>query len=258
MRTALVRRSVLTASAVSLVLLATACGSGKADTKTDAKPSAPASSAAPAAKGKTDAELAALMVTLAEVPDYTGDATATGELADVDKHAVTTDKAECKVLVQSQAVQKIGTPTGIARQILSPKPKALAPDAPPEEQAKAIQKTIGNTMTMIGLSSYDGTGAEELLASLKAAGTACAGGFTATTDGEATKYEGVKPGPAVTGGDEVVSLAITIVDEGGDKATGQLVVVRKGATVATFNSISFLGTTESPTALIDTQVKKLG
>ncbi|MEJ8642873.1 hypothetical protein WKI68_18740 [Streptomyces sp. MS1.HAVA.3] len=40
MRTALVRRTVLTASAVSLALLATACGGDKSDTKKDDKASA--------------------------------------------------------------------------------------------------------------------------------------------------------------------------------------------------------------------------
>lgn len=257
MRTALVRRSVLSASAVSLALLATACGSEKADTKADAKPSAAATSAAPAAKGKTDTELAALLVTQAEVPDYVIDTGDAAQLPEVDKTDVTTDKAECKVLVQSQALQKIGTPTGVAREVVTAKPKEAAADASPEEKLAAIQKALGVTATMTGLSSYDGKGAEELVASVKAAGTACAGGFSATSEGETSKYESVKPGPAVTAGDEAVSLALALQEEG-ETRTGLIVVVRKGSSVATFGSISFLGTTESPTALIDAQVKKLG
>ncbi|MBT2542186.1 hypothetical protein J7E99_16070 [Streptomyces sp. ISL-44] len=258
MRTALVRRTVLTASAVSLALLATACGSDKADTKTDAKPSAPASSAAPAAKGKTDAELTALLVTQAEVPDYVVNAEAAAKLGKVDSTQVTTDKPECKVLVQTQALQKIGTPTGVARTALSAKPKEAAANASPEEKLEAIQKALGATATMTGLSSFDGKGAEELVASFKAAGTACAGGFSATSEGETTKYESVKPGPAVTGGDEAASLALTVDLEDGDKGTLLLVVARKGSTVASFSSISLLGAAESPKTLIDTQVKKLG
>ncbi|WP_374775404.1 hypothetical protein OG756_23655 [Streptomyces sp. NBC_01310] len=66
MRTTFVRRTVLTASAVSLALLATACGASEkaADARGDAKPSASASApasaasaaaaaAAPTGKGKT-------------------------------------------------------------------------------------------------------------------------------------------------------------------------------------------------------------
>ncbi|MFF1340028.1 hypothetical protein ACFVYT_19310 [Streptomyces sp. NPDC058290] len=259
MRSTLVRRTVLTASAVSLALLSTACGSDKADDKKpDAKPSAAASSAAPAAKGKTDAELTALLVTQAEAPDYVVQAEAGAKLAKVDSTPVTTDKATCKVLVQSQALQKVGTPTGVARTALGAKPKEPAENASPEEKLEAIKNAFGITTTMTGLSSYEGKGAEELLASVKAAGTACAGGFSATAEGDTTKYESVKPGPAVTGGDESASLSLTADLSGGDKGTILITVTRKGSTVATFSSVSLTGTAEHPKALIDTQVKKLG
>ncbi|MEV0414562.1 hypothetical protein AB0I68_28085 [Streptomyces sp. NPDC050448] len=261
MRSTLVRRAVLTASAVSLALLATACGSDKADDKkADAKPSAAASSAAPAAaaKGKTDAELTGLLVTQAEVPGYLVQTEAATKLAKVDSTAVTTDKAACKVLVQSQALQKVGTPTGVARTALGAKPKEPAANASPEEKLEAIKNALGITTTMTGLSSYDGKGAEELLASVKAAGTACAGGFSATSEGDTTKYESVKPGPAVTGGDESVSLSLTVDLSDGDKGTILIAVTRKGSTAATFSSISLTGEAEHPKALIDTQVKKLG
>ncbi|MFE6845513.1 hypothetical protein [Streptomyces sp. NPDC057686] len=260
MRSTLVRRTVLTASAVSLALLSTACGSDKADDKkADAKPSAAAaSSAAPAAKGKTDTELTALLVTQAEAPDYVVQAEAGAKLAKVDSTAVTTDKAECKVLVQSQALQKVGTPTGVARTALGAKPKQPAENASPEEKLEAIKNALGITTTMTGLASYDGKGAEELIASVKAAGTACAGGFSATSEGDTTKYESVKPGPTVTGGDESASLSLTADLSDGDKGTILITVARKGSTVATFSSISLTGTAEHPKKLIDTQVKKLG
>ncbi|MEV6577046.1 hypothetical protein AB0M92_02620 [Streptomyces sp. NPDC051582] len=262
MRSTLVRRTVLTASAVSLALLATACGSDKADDKkADAKPSAAPSSsaaAAPAAKGKTDAELGALLVTQAEVPDYMVQAEAGAKLGTADATPISTDKAECKVLVQAQAMQKVGKPTGAARMALSAKPKEPGANASTEEKLDAIKNALGVTTTMTGLFSYDGTGAQELLASVKAAGTACAGGFSATSQGDTTKYESVKPGPAVTAGDETVSLSLNADLGDGDKGTALITVVRKGSTVATFSSISLAGTTELPKTLIDTQVKKLG
>lgn len=133
MRTALVRRTVLTASAVSLALLTTACGSDKADTKADAKPSAPASSAAPAApavKGKTDAEATALVVTQADLPDQIVSAEGAAKAA-TESAGATVDKAECKPLMQAQSGQKVGAATGIGRTTTKAKPKAAAADASP-------------------------------------------------------------------------------------------------------------------------------
>ncbi|WP_326588497.1 hypothetical protein [Streptomyces sp. NBC_01294] len=262
MRTALVRRTVLTASAVSLALLATACGGDKPDTKKDDKASAgaPAPSTAPAAKGKTDAELTALLVTQAEAPGYLVQAEAAAKLGEVDKTTVSTDKPECKVLVQSQYLQKIGTPSGVARTALGAKPKEAGPNASPEEKAEAIKNAIGTTVTMVGLTSYDGKGAEELLASVKTAGQACGGGFTSTSEGETTKYASVQRGTGapVTSGDDSASLVLTADLEDGDKATILLTVLRTGSTVATFSSLSLLGTAESPVTLVAAQSKKLG
>ncbi|MER5808963.1 hypothetical protein ABT143_12330 [Streptomyces sp. NPDC002033] len=262
MRTALVRRTVLTASAVSLALLATACGSdkadGKGDAKPDARPSAASSAPVAAAKGKTDADLTALLVTQAEVPDYLLKADAGAKLAQSDQTPITTDKPACKVLAQSQSLQKIGKPTGVARTALGAKPKDPAAGASDEEKAEAVKKALGITTTMTGLSSYDGQGAQETLAAFKTAGQICAGGFSATAGGETTKYQSVAAGPAVSAGDEAVSLALTMDLEDGDKATLLTVMARKGSTVATFSSISLMGTAESPKTLIDTQVKKLG
>lgn len=258
MRNAFVRRTVLSASAVSLALLATACGGdGKADAKPDAKASAPASaSSAPAAKGKTDAELKHLLVTEAEAPGFVVAPDAEAKLAAGDADQASTDKPECKVLVQSQALQKIGTPTGAARMGVTAKPE----DDPKASAEQKVENAFGATATMVGLTSYDGKGAEELIASVKAAGTACAGGFTATVAGDATKYESVQGGTGapVSSGDDSVSLELTVDLEDGDKAIGHLTVLRKGSTVATFSSVSLLGKTESPVTLVAAQSAKLG
>lgn len=259
MRTALVRRTVLTASAVSLALLATACGGDKADSKTDAKASAsaPATSAAPAAKGKTDAELAPLLVTQAEAPDYIEVKDATKKATAPGAGAGTTDKPECKVLLQSLGHQKVGTPTGVALTAMGAKPKELGPNATDEEKAAAITNAIGVTTTLTGLSSYDGKGAEETLASVKAAGQACAGGFSVDESGDSTKFESVKPGESVSVGDEAVSLVVTMDLGDGDKSAVLLTVARKGNTVATFSSISLTGAAVFPKTLIEAQGKKL-
>ncbi|MER6448453.1 hypothetical protein DEJ51_20055 [Streptomyces venezuelae] len=258
MRTALVRRTVLTASAVSLALLATACGSDKADkadSKADAKPSAAESSAAPAVKGKTDAELAKLIVVQADLADHTFKEATPAEAA--AGATATSDKPECKVLVQAQAFVAAGTPSGTARTKAVATPKPAAAGAAPEDAAKAIMGALGSTATAVTLASYEGKGAEEAFAAVKTASEKCSGGYSATQDGETTKITKVAPGAAVTGGDAALPLTVEL-DADGQKLTTQLVFVRKGNTVATFSSLSLAGTAEQPKALVDAQVKKLG
>ncbi|MFB8394323.1 hypothetical protein [Streptomyces yangpuensis] len=245
----------MTASAVSMVLLATACGSDKSDTKADAKPSeAAATSAAPAAKGKTDAELAKLLVTQADLADHTFKESTPAEAA--AGATATSDKPECKVLVQAQAFVPAGTPSGTARTkaIATPKPAA---GTSPEEAAKAVAGALGSTATTVTLASYEAKGAEEAFAAVKTASTKCAGGYAATQDGETTKISKVTPGAAVTGGDESLPLTVEL-DADGKKLTTQLVLVRKGNTVATFSSLSLAGTAEQPKVLVEAQAKKLG
>ncbi|MGW6781896.1 hypothetical protein [Streptomyces sp. NPDC054987] len=256
MRTTLIRRSVLSASAVSLALLATACGSDKSDTKADAKPSE-ASSSAPAAKGKTDAELEALLLTQAEAPkDSVVKAPTAAQLAAL---TATTDKADCKPLVQAASMAPQGTSTGVARiQVGGTSGKAADPGASEADKLKAgLEMLTGATGTAVTLTSYDGKGAEEAFAGFKKAGTACAGGYTMTQDGETVKVNKVTPGDAVTAGDEAVSL---IADFGDAEApmAAQLVMVRKGNTLATFSVQNLGGKPALPKDVIDAQAKKLG
>ncbi|MGG8405165.1 hypothetical protein ACM614_00540 [Streptomyces sp. 12297] len=247
---------------MSLALLATACGSGGDDTKDGAKSGTKkeTESAAPAApaKGRTDAELKGLLVTQAELPDHKLDPTGNSGVDQSADAPVETDKPECKVLTQVHAAQKIGSPTGNARAVVSAKSEKPKPGASVEEQMKAIENALGVTVSMVGLHSYDGKGAEELTASFKNAGEACAGGFTMTSNGDKTKVTSVKEGPAVTGGDEALSLELALDLEGKGKPTALLLsVVRKGNTVASFSALSLVGKTVTPTAVINTQVKKL-
>ncbi|MGP3687955.1 hypothetical protein ACTVZO_25245 [Streptomyces sp. IBSNAI002] len=257
MRTALVRRTVLTASVVSLALLATACGSDTSDTKGDAKPStgAPASSAAPAAKAKTDAELTGLLVAQADLPEHVVKPASPEETAAAAGAA--SDKPECLPLVKAQSMAPVGSAVGTARVKAAAKPKEPAANASAEEKLKAAMDALGGTATFITLASYDAKGAEEAVATLKGAGTACAGGYSGSQGGEGIKVEKVAPGAAVTAGDE--ALAYTVVGEAdGEKFTMELVAVRKGNTVATFSAWSLAGAAEQPKAVVDAQVKKLG
>ncbi|MER7464381.1 hypothetical protein [Streptomyces sp. NPDC097981] len=255
MRSTLVRRTVLTASAVSLALLATACGSdadSKADTKADAKPSAAASSAAPAAKGKTDAELAKEIVTQADLPDHVFKAWGADEIV-----AATSDKADCLPLVKVQSGAALGTPAGVARTKVTAKPKGASADAAPEDKVKAGLEALSGTITYLTLASYEGKGAEEAFGALKTSGAACAGGYTVDNGGDKIKISRVGAGAAVTAGDSALAYVVE-AEGGGRKTTSQLVTVRKGNTLATFYGLSLSGTAGQPKPVVDAQAGKLG
>ncbi|MGW5343578.1 hypothetical protein [Streptomyces sp. NPDC004050] len=258
MRSTLVRRSVMTASAAALALLATACGSSdsKDGAKADAPASAaaPAASAAPAAKGKTDAELASVIVKQADLPEHVLKEATPAEAA--AGAAATSDKPECLPLVKAQSQAPVGTATGAARTKAVAKPKEPAAGASAEEKMKAAMDALGAPVTLVTVASYDGKGAEDAFAALKTAGTACAGGYAAT-GGDTGKITKVAAGAPVTAGD--AALAYTVeADADGEKISTQLVVVRKGNTLATFSAVSLKGAAEQPKAVVDAQVKKLG
>ncbi|MFE5771110.1 hypothetical protein ACFQ7O_22415 [Streptomyces sp. NPDC056485] len=259
MRSTLVRRSVLTASAVSLALLATACGSDKADDKkADAKPSAASSSSAPAASGakaKTNAELAGVIVTQADLPNHVVKEATPAEAAAAA--GAKSDKPQCQPLVSAQSMNPVGTAAGTARTKAIAKPKEPAADAGPEEKAKAAMGALAGTVTSVTLASYEGKGAEEAFAAVKTAGTACAGGYTGSQGGDALKITKVGQGASVTAGDEALAYTVT-GDADGEAMTMELVVVRKGNTVATFSALSLAGAADQPKAVVDAQAKKLG
>ncbi|MCX4780473.1 hypothetical protein [Streptomyces sp. NBC_01264] len=253
-RNALLRRTVLSASAASLVLLVTACGGSD---KADAKPSGPASSSAsaPAAKGKTDAELTPLLVSQADLTDHVLKPISAEDAKGGE--ASTSDKPECLPLVKAQSTAAIGTASGIARIAVVAKGKEPAADASPEEKLKAAMDALKATATSVTLQSYEGKGAAEAFGQLKSASAPCAGGYTANQGGESGKISKVTPAAPVAGGDE--ALAYTVVgDADGEPFTTQLVVVRKGNTLATFSAISLGGAAEQPTAVVAAQLKKLG
>lgn len=262
MRNTLVRRTVLTASAVSLALLGTACSSSgsKGDAKADggsASAAAPASpsAAAAGAKGKTDAELAKEIVAQADLPEYVFKAPSADEAAAAA--TATSDKAECLPLVKAQSGTPVGKSTGVARTKVTAKPKGASADASPEDKVKAGLEALTGTVTHVTLASYEGKGAEEAFTALKTAGTACAGGYGVTSGQDKIKISKFGAGAPVTAGDAALAYAVEAEAEG-EKTTSQLVIVRKGNTLATFYGLSLSGTAEQPKPVVDAQAKKLG
>ncbi|MFD7260634.1 hypothetical protein [Streptomyces sp. NPDC059874] len=243
MRTALVRRSVLTASAVSLALLGTACGADKADTKADAKPSAsaPAPSPTPEVKALGAAELEKLTLADGDVPKTV---IAKAGADDVAKSSeVTTDKEQCRPLAEAGGLAPVGKAVTTTERLGTGEPTDKA-------------NPMSITLTSVQLASYDGKGAEEALASLKAAGQACTAGFVTTTKGEKTTIKAIAP-VSVSAGDDAAGWAVTAEDDG-DALHSQMVAVRKGNNLFVIHTFSVTGKPAMPQAFIDAQIKKLG
>ncbi|MGN9759517.1 hypothetical protein [Streptomyces sp. SD31] len=117
-------------------------------------------------------------------------------------------------------------------------------------------------MTVVGLSSYDGDGAEQTFKSVSDAVESCSGGFPVTMQGTDQKITKISAEKASGAGDESVAFAAVSDMEDGDVGTTHIEVVRHGSTIATYYTINLgLMMTDKaydvPAALIDAQATKL-
>ncbi|MCH0542388.1 hypothetical protein I3F58_23110 [Streptomyces sp. MUM 203J] len=251
-RSKFVRRSAVAATAVSLALLVTACGG---EAKDDAAPeetakadsSAPAADApAPAAEVLSADELEKALVVQGDVEGFKVKKPMDAALKMLETGSVTTDKAECEPLARLVISFKLGEPAATA-----------ATQATAELDKKNL---FDMKSTMIGLSSYEGKGAEETLASVRTAGGACADGFTYTVGAETTKVTKVEE-LKVSGGDEATGWVVT-TEVDGEKMPYHAGLVRQGSTLAAFPTLN-LGSavtgkdSDFPAALATAQVEKL-
>ncbi|MFD9793480.1 hypothetical protein ACFWXK_21325 [Streptomyces sp. NPDC059070] len=258
MRRTAVRRTALAVSTLSLALLVSACGSDDSkDSGAKEKPRGDkSSSSAPAASGQkalSQAEVDKAALTEADLKDHKVTKATAADMA--TSKSVDTEKAACKPIVDVFALRAIGAPGASATRKIMAVPKAPAANASAEEKAKAGLDALSGTITADTLASYNGNGAADALATLKKAGTDCAGGFTVVADGEKTNITKVSTG-AYAGGDEAVAFTMT-ADMEGVSANHYLVAVRKGSTLATFYAWSLANKAEQPKAVIDAQLKKL-
>ncbi|MFD0316961.1 hypothetical protein [Streptomyces flavalbus] len=130
----------------------------------------------------------------------------------------------------------------------------------------AFTDALSVDVTIVGLSSYEGAGAEETMAAVSDAVKGCAGGFSATSEGEEAKVTKVAEEKATGGGDASVAFAVTgeMDESGGDTSTVHAQVVRHGSTIATYYTLN-LGAMMSgggeeysvPAALVEAQAAKL-
>ncbi|MEU9096009.1 hypothetical protein [Streptomyces sp. NPDC048428] len=265
MRPTAIRRTAVAATVMSLALLTAACGSdagdaadkdGKADGSASGKPAGKGADTS-AVKALTAAELE--KVSLAQ-GDVKGHKIAKAGPADaIAAKDVTVDKAACDVFADALMGAKAGTPAASTQRKVVSEPKKGG-DKESDDPAEAFKAAFDITTTLTTLASYDGKGAEEVLAGLRTAATECASGFTFTAAGSKQKISKIAEVP-VKGGEEAVAWTVT-VEADGEKSAMKLIQIRQGATVASLTSLNLGasgagGDFDLPTAVIDAQAGKL-
>ncbi|MEV0175139.1 hypothetical protein AB0I00_28980 [Streptomyces sp. NPDC050803] len=239
-------------SVLSLALI-TGCSSEESD---DSKGTDSAASSSPtqAAKALSAAALEKLLLAQGDVEGYKVDSG--DDTLPKSKSEVKTDKAECDPLAWATAALAPGETDANASNTVA-EDKASDATANPEDLADAFNVN----MTFVGLSSYEGDGAEKAMKAVSDGVAACSGGYALAAGGENTKVTKVAEAEGSGLGDESVAFAED-VDMEGETATFHTEVVRKGNTIATFYTVNFaaLGTGEAaeiPAAVVEAQVAKL-
>ncbi|WP_031478889.1 hypothetical protein [Streptomyces bicolor] len=262
-----IRRTVLTASAVSLALLVTACGGGEQGGD-DQGAKGGTNSDKPAAKALTAAELEKLVVAKGDVKGH--EITKPGKADVFEPGSVSVDKAECDPVGQVLSALPAGKPAASVQRLVVQEPEAAKKEMPSleelaemteEEAAAATLDSLDITKTMTSLWSYEADGAEQALAALREAGKKCAGGFSMTIDGEKQQVTKVSE-EKVSAGEDAVAWTVATKQDGTPGET-KVVVFRQGTTLAGFSSFNIASVTrgeafEQPTAVIEAQATKLG
>ncbi|MGY0018413.1 hypothetical protein ACVHNB_05440 [Streptomyces sp. YJ-C3] len=266
MRATTLRRTALTASAVSLVLLVTACGGSDSDEGD--KKAGGAAAEKTAAKTLTAGELEKLAVAQGDVKDH--EITKPGKDDVFEADALSVDKSQCKPVAQALSALPAGEPAATVQRLVVHKSEKAKKGMPStaelgkmteKEAEDATIDSLDITKTLTSLWSYDADGAERALTALREAGKKCAGGFTMTVDGEKQQVTKVSEEKVAAGQDAVAWTVGTKQD--GTPADTKVVVFRQGNTLAGFSSFNIAAVTrgeafEQPTAVIDAQAAKLG
>lgn len=251
MRARALRHAGAVAAVTTLALALTACGGEEKKQEDTGKADASASAAAkPDVKALSAAELEKLVVGQADLKGYQVKKAKSDEV--LNPGDVSADKPACEPLAEAMSWIAPGTPGAkVVRKTIQIPGKDAA--ANPENALGALSTPV----TTVTLGSYAGQGAEQAFASLKTAGTDCAGGFTATASGEKVKVTKVAADTAA-GGDEALAWTIT-TDVDGTRMVTKLAVLRKANNLAGFATMSLGGEVkEQPKTVIDAQAAKLG
>lgn len=248
--------------ALSLALLTGCSDEGSADSEGSAGSAGsgdPGSSAAAPAKALSATELEKLLLAEGELKGFRVDP---GDDSIPDSKAdVSADKAECNPLVWSTSALPPGETDAGANNLVGEDPTGGAsPTGPLTEEG--VDMLMEMDMTFVGLSSYEGDGAEQAMKAVNDGVAACAGGFAMTGEGDTSQITEVSTYEGTGQGDESAAFTMKIDMDGQGTAAFNTEVVRKGGTIATFYTIDFgsIGTgkaTDIPAALIEAQIAKL-
>lgn len=269
MRVAVIRRTVLTASAVSLALSVTACGAGAQGDGGDAGKEGKGGSAPgkAAVKALSAAELGERVIAQGDVKGHQVEKPGKDDV--FAPGSVSAGKAACEPVAQVLSSLPVGKPVSRVQRLVVHKPAEAEKGMPSTDKlAGMTEKEAGDaaldsldiTKTMTSLWSYDGDGAARALAALRKAGKACAGGFTMTADGEKQQVTKVTE-EKLSAGQEAVAWTVG-TKQGGSAADTKVVVFRQGATLAGFSSFNIAAISRGekfgqPAAVIEAQEAKL-
>ncbi|WP_432157052.1 MULTISPECIES: hypothetical protein [unclassified Streptomyces] len=248
--------------ALSLALI-TGCSGGSSDDAEDgAKDTgSSASSSAPAAKALTSAELEKLLLAQGAVSGYKVDSG--DDLLPKSKKDVKTDKPACDPLAWATGGLAPGdTGANASNSLTEDKKPSGAPTSLEDVSEADIENAFKINITFVGLSSYEGDGAEKAMKAVSDGVKACSGGYGVTADGENSKVTKVAEIEGAAGGDESVGFAEDVDMDGDGTATFHTQVVRKGNTIATFYTADFTALTggkaaEVPAAVVQAQLARL-
>lgn len=254
--------------ALSLALITGCSDGGSDDAKSNNGKSNAEDTSRNSAKALSAAELKKLAIAKGDVAGY--EVGTVGKTYPATKSAVTVDKAQCRPLAWAMAGQAPGDAAAATNKLVteakktSATPSKSVEDMTEEEFDDAFGAALDRTTTVVGLSSYDGDGAEKTFKTISDAVKSCAGGFTLVPGSDGTKYTGVTTERATNTGDESVAFGATAVMEDTDGQTGTVhtEVVRHGSTLVTYYTVN-LGALMSqkayaiPSVVIDAQSAKL-
>ncbi|MEV7343160.1 hypothetical protein [Streptomyces sp. NPDC093544] len=254
-RFALPRTGVAAAASVLSLALATGCSDSGSDSG-DSDKAAGAKETTAAAKALSSTELEKLIVTTADVDGYEVTPTTAEDFASSKEEVKVVDEKCAPIAYVLTGFAPGDSAAYLNRQVMQAaeevEPSASSSksleDMTDEELDDAMENITGaldSTMTLVSLSSYEGEGAQETLASVSDAVEGCASGFTATAGGETQKFTKVASDKASGSGDESVAFAVT-VDAEGSEVVVKGEVVRHGSTIATYYSISLASLTGEP------------
>ncbi|MFJ9628629.1 hypothetical protein ACIRU8_13125 [Streptomyces sp. NPDC101175] len=227
--------------ALSVALITGCSDSGSDDVKSNTGNTAEGSGKN-TAKALTAAELKKLVLAQGDVDGYKIEP---GETIPGGKSGIKADENCEPLLYVLSGLAPADASVQTSRMATAEKKPSAAASADLEDLSgddveKALTDSMSVDLTMVGLSSYDGDGAEQAFKAVSDAVTACAGGFTGTAGGEEQKVTKISTEKGSGAGDESVAYATYgEPDEADGKApVAHAEVVRHGNVVATYYTMN--------------------